>query len=91
MFISWRRGMVFWAIVFIFIGVVVWLGNLGIFDFRWGRDWPVLLLILGIYCLTKAIPRRRRSRKAKVRLSELLSKLESGDITAEEAAEEMEE
>lgn len=87
----WKRASVFWALVFIVIGALIWLGNLGIFDFRWGRDWPILLLIFGIYILTKAIPRRRPGRSTKSDVNGVLFKLQRGEITAEEAAEEMEE
>ncbi len=92
MFFQWRRGLVFWSLVFIVIGVLIWLGNLGIFSFRWGRDWPVLFLIFGLYLLVRAIPgKRRRDRKKPRSSNSILSRLERGDITAERAAEEMEE
>ncbi len=91
MFFSWRRRTVFWAVVFIFVGAIIWLGNLGMFDFRWNRDWPILLLIVGLYLLIKAIPgRKRRTSKQKGNIGNILSRLQKGEITAEEAAEEME-
>lgn len=91
MLFYWRRKMVFWAIVFICIGVFVWLGNLGIFNFRWGRDWPVILVIIGLYFLIQVISPRRRKRRVKKGLDEILKRLERGEVSAEEAASELEE
>ncbi len=91
MLFYWRRKMVFWAIVFISVGVFVWLGNLGIFNFRWGRDWPVILVIIGLYFLTQLIPPKKRRRRVKKGMDEILKRLERGEVSAEEAASEMED
>jgi len=44
---------VFNGIILIVIGAVIWLSNLGIIHITWYRDWPVILIALGIIGVIK--------------------------------------
>ena len=61
----------------ILIGVFLWLCNLGIFDF--GRDWPVILIVLGCCSLLTLFKKSRKNR--------IIRDLEKGKISAEKAEE----
>jgi len=77
---------IFWAIVFIVLGLWIWLSNLGYLYFK--RDWPILLVVIGIYLIISgaSLSIRRKSRK---NVKKVLKDLEEGKITAEEAAKKM--
>lgn len=48
----------FWGILFIIVGFWIWVSNHGLVIFRFSRDWPVLLIVLGVYLILMI--RRRR-------------------------------
>lgn len=62
-------------ILIIFIGVFLWLGNLRIVDM--GRDWPVILIVIGLVSLLNTQKKARRKK--------IINDLEKGKISAEEA------
>jgi len=70
---------VIWIFVLIFIGLFFWLANLNLLSLS--RDWPVILIILGIFNLCGIF---RKSRKQKI-----IEDLEDGKITVEEAEEKI--
>ena len=77
-------------IILIVLGVLFWLGKFGIIDFYWGRDWPVILIAVGIFSLVNFIARRiRRKRRGRKGKHDILNRLESGEIDAEEAIKEI--
>ncbi len=41
----------FWAILLIIIGLWIWASNHNIIQFRFSRDWPLILIAIGIYLL----------------------------------------
>lgn len=57
---SYKKGgvkmvKIFWGIVIIGIGLWIWLSNLGIASFRWSRDWPVIIILIGLGTLLSGI------------------------------------
>ncbi len=62
-------------ILIIFIGVFLWLGNLRIVDM--GRDWPVILIVIGLVSLLNTQKKARRKK--------IINDLEKGKISVEEA------
>ncbi|TES93642.1 MAG: hypothetical protein E3J87_01845 [Candidatus Cloacimonadota bacterium] len=76
------------AVTLIILGILFWLGKFGIIDFYWDRDWPVILIALGVFSLVNYFTRRKKkdSRRKK---NEILKKLEKGEIDAEEAIERL--
>ncbi|MGQ9663975.1 MAG: LiaI-LiaF-like domain-containing protein [bacterium] len=44
---------VFDAIVLILIGGVIWLSNLHLIHIVWRRDWPLIIVLIGIAQLIK--------------------------------------
>lgn len=65
--------------IFVFVGVFLWLGNLHILNTA--RDWPVILILIGIMSLM-SIHKAGRKRK-------IINDLESGNITVQEAEEKL--
>jgi hypothetical protein len=47
------------GILFIAIGLLIWFSNLGLLDIAWTRDWPVILIIIGVLILIKQIIKKR--------------------------------
>lgn len=41
------------AIVLILMGGVIWLSNLGLIHIVWRRDWPLIIVVIGIAQLIK--------------------------------------
>ncbi|MGQ9533988.1 MAG: LiaI-LiaF-like domain-containing protein [bacterium] len=41
------------AIVLILIGGVIWLSNLHLIHIVWRRDWPLIIVVIGIVQLIK--------------------------------------
>ncbi|MCK5258433.1 MAG: hypothetical protein KAJ69_02845 [Thermoplasmatales archaeon] len=50
------------AIFLIAIGAWIWASNYGIVIFSFYRDWPILIVLIGIYIFIK-LRRRRKWRK----------------------------
>ena len=61
------------------IGLFLWLCNLGIFHL--GRDWPLILILLGFASLLTIFSRSKRNK--------IISDLEKGKISVEQAEERL--
>lgn len=75
------------------IGAGIWLLNLVGGGFNWGRDWPFLLLIFGLYKIWDYSRNRGRSVHSgnKKEVKEILKKVERGDMDAREAVDKLED
>lgn len=47
------------AVILIAAGVLIWLSNLGILHIAWQRDWPVILIVLGLVGLVRYVFRKK--------------------------------
>jgi hypothetical protein len=73
-------------IILIVLGALFWLGKFGIIDFYWSRDWPVLLIGLGVFSLANYVVRRiGRGTRSHRRRQDIIDRLESGEMDAKEA------
>jgi len=81
-----KMNRIFWAIVFIVLGLWIWLSNLGYLYFK--RDWPILLVIIGIYMILTGVSHTMK-RKSRKDVKKILKELEEGKINADEAARKM--
>ncbi len=80
------------AIFLILIGLFIWLLNLGVFSFwKWGRDWPWIIIIIGVISLIEYLTRKFRTREKfkKEKTKEIIEKLEKGEISVNEAIEKI--
>jgi len=68
-----------WIIILIFIGIFFWLANLQVLMLT--RDWPLILVFLGIVNLFNLSKRNRRKK--------IIRDLESGKINAQTAEEKL--
>ncbi len=75
-------GRVFAGLFLIIVGAWIYLSHLGILNFS--RDWPIILIIFGLYLILK---REKRKRNEKIR--KVLEKLDKGEIDSETALREI--
>jgi hypothetical protein len=55
---------IIWGLIVAGIGLWIWLGNLGIIrPIRFSRDWPLIIIIIGLLTIGEGISRYLRSRK----------------------------
>ncbi len=47
----------FGSILLISIGLFIWLSNMNVLHVEWKRDWPAILIIIGLVELIKHIAR----------------------------------
>ena len=47
------------GILLIAVGLLFWLSNLGVLDIAWHRDWPVIVIIVGLLELAKHIVNKK--------------------------------
>ena len=59
-------GCGFWVALFLIVlGAWIWASNYGIVIFSFYRDWPIIIVVIGIYTFIKLRRRKhRRDRKA---------------------------
>ncbi len=48
-------GRLFWGIVFVISGILLWLSKFGYFKFDLDRDWPIFVILLGVYLILKGL------------------------------------
>jgi hypothetical protein len=53
---------IIWGLIIIVIGLWIWFANLGIIKhgISFGRDWPIIIIIIGIMTLIEGIAWRKR-------------------------------
>ncbi|MEO0247847.1 MAG: DUF5668 domain-containing protein [candidate division WOR-3 bacterium] len=44
------------------IGVIIWLNKIGIWAWSWKRDWPVVLILIGIMSIISHLEGREKLR-----------------------------
>ena len=81
---------IYWALILIGIGIWILLSNYGIVVFNFSKDWPVILIVIGIVEVLDVIfhvsaKKRKFHAKSKNDITDVLKSLENGDITVEEA------
>ena len=47
------------GIILIVVGLIIWLSNLNVLDITWRRDWPVILIVIGLLELVKHLIKRK--------------------------------
>jgi predicted membrane protein len=81
---------IFWSLLLIFVGAWIWLSNLQLVNFKFQRDWPIILILIGLYEILKGVRRRRTKRKI-ISKEKILKELEEGKINVEEALKKLKE
>jgi hypothetical protein len=92
----------FWGILVVAIGLLIWAHNYGLvaLSFHFSRDWPVLMVAAGLMSVWGAVfgrqwwsGHRNCSHRERIpgKARKILEDLESGEISAEEAAEKLDE
>jgi len=47
------------GIILFIAGMLIWLNNLGIIHVYWRRDWPVILIAIGVIEIVKHIIKKK--------------------------------
>jgi hypothetical protein len=81
------RRMIWWGVTLVIVGLWIWLSALGVPYLEFGRNWPLLIVALGIYIIAHRVRRHRRWHRKSA--SDVLSDLESGRINADKAVDEI--
>ena len=76
-----------WGIILIIIGLWIWLSSLGVPYISFSKNWPLILIFLGLYIIIRRLTRRSRW----VRRSQVISDLEHGKINVDEAIDKLKE
>ena len=89
----------FSGIMIVVIGGLVWASNLGYISlsFRFGRDWPIIIIAIGLMSVWDALFGRHwwghkfydQKKDKRDRVAKVLKDLEKGEIDVEEAARRM--
>jgi thiol:disulfide interchange protein len=77
------------GLICVILGAGIWLLNIYGGGFNWGRDWPFLLLVFGLYIFWDHM--RKRKKKNGKRVKNILKKLENKEIDFDKAIDELEE
>lgn len=80
----------YWAIIFILVGIFLLLSNYNFIAFNFSRDWPLILIAIGIAEIIDIISRRTKKIKtSKPSVKRILDDLEKGNINIDEAEEKL--
>lgn len=97
---EFNAGKVKWGMIFIAAGAMLLAHNYGLlsFEIKFSRDWPAILIALGLLGTWDGIFHRARRRQqgggnteARKALRDTLERIEKGEISAEEAASKLKE
>ncbi len=93
-----KSGKLKWGLIFIGIGSIVWAHNYGLLSLslNFSRDWPVILIGLGLFCIWKSVSLKSRSGKTPLKgrkrnITDILEDVEKGNETAKDAIRELNE
>ncbi|MDQ7774251.1 MAG: DUF5668 domain-containing protein [Elusimicrobiales bacterium] len=95
---EFNAGKVKWGLIFIAAGAMLLAHNYGLLslEIKFSRDWPVILIALGIMGTWDGLFYRSRRKQqgggnaeARKALRETLEEIEQGKISAEEAARKL--
>lgn len=50
----WNSTQVFFALVLIIVGALLLFGNLGVFALNWSLFWPIILILFGLWLISRA-------------------------------------
>jgi cellulose synthase/poly-beta-1,6-N-acetylglucosamine synthase-like glycosyltransferase len=81
--VGWK---LFWGLLLIAIGLVVWFSNIGLIVPGFGTLWPFIIVAVGVAIVLKTIIKKsHRPRGVNV----IIDKLEEGKIDVDEAVDEI--
>ncbi len=76
-----------WGIGVLVLGLWIWLSALGVPYISFSRNWPLLIVALGVLIIVRRVSRTTRRRRRRVRY--VINDLEEGKIDVEDAISEM--
>lgn len=75
-----------WGLTLVVVGLWIWLSALGVPYIEFSRNWPLLIVALGVYIIVRRVRRHRWHRKS---ASDVITDLESGRIDVDKAVTEI--
>jgi len=76
---------IFWGLVFIALGLVIWFSKLGLIP-GFGTIWPFIFVVIGLAIIINVIAKTVRKPR---RVNVIIDKLEDGEIDVDAAADEI--
>jgi len=73
------------GIFLVLLGAFLWAANAGLVSFVWARDWPLVVIVVGLWMVYQGIRYKLKRRRRQVNPERVLRDLEKGKITVEEA------
>jgi hypothetical protein len=80
------KRMLWWGVTLVVVGLWIWLSALGIPYMVFSRDWPLLLVALGVYIVARRARRHARRRRS---AGNVITDLEAGKIDVDKAINEI--
>ncbi|OYD16389.1 hypothetical protein CH330_02950 [candidate division WOR-3 bacterium JGI_Cruoil_03_51_56] len=74
------------GIVIMVVGLWIWLSCLGVPYISFSKNWPLLLIALGIYIIARRVRKAVRTHRS---AGVIINDLEDGKINAEDAISEI--
>jgi len=81
------RRVIGWGIFLVVLGAWIWLSALGVPYIEFSRNWPLLIVALGVYIIVRRVQRYRRWHRRSA--AAVITDLESGNIDVEKAVTEI--
>jgi ABC-type amino acid transport system permease subunit len=81
------RRVIGWGVFLVLLGAWIWLSALGVPYIDFSRNWPLLIVALGIYVIYRRVVRCRRHHRKTA--SDVITDLESGKIDVDKAVVEI--
>jgi hypothetical protein len=92
----------FWGLLVVSMGLLLWAHNYGLvaISFSFSRDWPLLVVVAGLASIWDALfgrhwwasgSRHGSEDRIPANARKILEEVEKGNMSAEEAAERMDE
>ena len=78
-------GFLFWGLVFIAVGLIIWFAYLGWLP-PFAQWWPFLLVALGVCIIIAVLVKRIRRHRS---VGDIIDKLENGKINVDDAVKEI--
>jgi len=77
----------FWGLLLMAIGFVIWFSNIGLLVPSFGTLWPFIIVAVGVAIVIRVVVHYARRKPRKVTV--IIDKLEDGKIDVDEAVEEI--
>ncbi len=76
-----------WGVAVLVLGLWIWLSALGVPYISFSKNWPLLIVAVGVWIIVRRLRRARRRSRRRARI--IIDDLEQGRIDVEDAIGEI--